>query len=1319
MLHLQRVRLLTVLALVVSAIILAQNLPLFGPAISSPLSNGTALQKVKQTYGRLPLAFEPNLGQINSQALYLSRGSGYSLFLAEDAAVIGLKKAGTDGQSRANLVRMKWLGSNPTARVSAQEELPGKSNYFKGNLPSQWHTDVPTYARVEYRELYPGIDLAFYGNQRQLEYDFLVDPGADPASIRLSFDGVDKLELNARGELLLHTSEGVLLQHAPEIYQTKDGQKIMVKGGYHLVNSESGETEVDFSVENYERSLPLVIDPVLAYSTYLGGTGDDQGKAIAVDSGGNAYITGYTFSANFPNNNALYPDYDATYPLGDAFVTKLNAAGSAVVYSTYLGGDNADIGNGIAVDSSGNAYIAGYTSSINFPVTNNAYSTTGFGNKDIFVTKLNAAGNGLVYSTFIGSSKDDVPNAIALDSSGNAYITGYTTSEGYPTTPGAFSTGIGSLNIKDAFVTKLSADGSSLLYSTFLGGSAEDIANGIAVDSSGSAYITGQTASVDFPVTPGAFGTSQSGGAEVFVTKLNATGTSLIYSGELSGANGDFGDAIALDANNNAYVAGHTFSTNFPTTSNAYQTTSHGGGDGFVAKINPAGSALIYSTYVGGSSDDQVLAIGVTNLGEAVITGQTSSSDFPVTPGYLYDSFGGIPFDAYVLKLNPAGSSLVNATFLGGNDADVGSGLALDSAGNAYITGYTKSANFPVTNGALDTTYNSGYDAFVAKINRETDLAITKTVDNPTPQIGDLVKYTVTVSNNGPAAATNVKITDQPPSGLTAVKATVTMGTYDPASGLWTIASLPAGQSAVLTLEATIGQAGSLTNTATLTALDQFDTNPNNNTAQVTLSITSADVSVQKSVDISAPALNQNVTFTIKINNAGPDAATNIKVTDKLPAGLQLVSATPLQGSYDSASGVWSAGNLAKNGATLTLKLVATPVQAGNITNTASKTGQGEFDPDASNNSASVTLTVATADIKIQKSMLGTPAANRNIQFTVSATNNGPGSASGVQVLDKLPAGLQYVSSTDSQGAYDPATGYWNVGNLTLGQTATLNVTATVTAPGQITNTAIKSAENEIDPDSNNDSASVSLNVGSTDVLVQKGVNNSSPKTGDSITYTVTLINLGSIPATNIVVSEALPEGLSADTNYATPSMGSYDQSKGTWTIPKLDSGVFASLTLTGVVVRPGAFSNTAAKTSQDQFDPNAGNDSSQVNFTVAGQDWLVNRSVDDGQGDQPGSFSYAVTRAPAGNRVIFASSINTVTLAAGTTLQANSGITIQGQCGLTGSPAVSIVNAQANSGSLTLNGNVTIDGVSFSGLPLKLRATNGANHLICVKAGK
>jgi hypothetical protein len=718
-------------------------------------AKGIGIQAEKPTlaYANLPLSFEANHGQTAREVKFLSHGKGYVLFLTSDEAVLALRKP--DGGSRETearraklkignskldstngiarplikgveppingfesrsassesgaqiALRMKLLGANPAARVRGEEELPGKANYFFGNNPAKWRTNVPTYAKVSYKNVYRGVDLVYYGKQGRLEHDFVVSPGADVGRIRLRLEGSKKVALDAGGNLLLAVEGGEVRFERPLIYQEDSGGRQEIPGGYVL----NGAREVALKVGPYDRSKPLVIDPVVAYSTYLGGNSDGQGDGIAADSSGNAYVTGWTASTNFPTSAGAYQ----TSLVGgtNAFITKLNPTGSALVYSTYLGGGS-DYGIAIAVDSSGDAYVAGTTYSSSFPTTQGAFQTSLAGYENAFVAALNPTGSALLYSTYLGGNSYDWAYGIAVDSSRNAYVSGGTSSTNFPVSDEAFQTTYGGGG-DDAFVTKLNPTGTKLVYSTYLGGSRTDYVGSIALDSSANAYVTGVTHSSNFPTTLEAFQAKQpecSGCSGAFVSKLNPTGTALVYSTYLGGSTYDFGSGVAVDGSGDAYVTGGTSSSDFPT-EHPLQSALKGRQNAFVTELSPEGSSLVYSTYLGGSGSDFGESIALDPQGDAYVTGSTSSPDFPgasastIEPGY-----NGAFADGFVAAVQAGGGSLLYSTYGGGTGDNYGIGIAVDSSQDVYVTGTTSpgptgplpafgSFDFPTTPGAF------------------------------------------------------------------------------------------------------------------------------------------------------------------------------------------------------------------------------------------------------------------------------------------------------------------------------------------------------------------------------------------------------------------------------------------------------------------------------------------------------------------------------------------------------------------------------------------------------------------------------------------
>ena len=718
---------------------------------------------------KLPLAFESAPDGVN----YLARGAGLSVAVQATGVAIRLGKSA----EKSATIQLKFAGSNARAQARPERKLPGTSNYFIGSDRSKWRTGVPNFEQVSYLGVYPGIDLIYYGNQSQLEYDFRVQPGSNPSAIRMIFESESRPAVSKDGDLLV----GKLRQHRPVAYQTIQDTRRPVDCRYVVRNS----GEVGLELGAYDNNLPLVIDPVLSYASYMGGSVNDGVTSVKVDAAGNLYIAGFTTSPGFPVKGAAQTSFGgSTSPVkqgqfGDAFVAKLNPAGNSVVYATYVGGNGDDFATSLAIDAAGNAYIAGSTQSSNFPASATAPQRTykGFTNDngfynpgDGFTVKLNPAGNQLLYATYLGGALNDLAMGIAVDGSGNAVVVGATTSSDFPTTAGSLypqyrganNTGpnFGPSIAGDGFITILNAAGSAFSYSTYFGGAGRDGISSVALDAQNNIYVGGITLSSDFPVTAGAAqGTfkgvpSQVNGStrvpgDGFISKLSSA-RALVYSTFLGGARMDAVTGIAVDSEGFAYVTGGTVSTDFPVSAGAAQSSYRGsgavgtigaayGGDAFVTKLNTTGTAFSYSTYLGGSGDEGGLGIAVDGSGNAFVTGFSLSTDFPKTADALqpiHGGFGGqaiaansefqVPErprntgDAFLTTMSTTGA-ITYSSFYGGRGDDAGATIALDSAGNAYIGGNTLSTALPGTASGAQTTYTGAGqqwprgDGFVTK----------------------------------------------------------------------------------------------------------------------------------------------------------------------------------------------------------------------------------------------------------------------------------------------------------------------------------------------------------------------------------------------------------------------------------------------------------------------------------------------------------------------------------------------------------------------------------------------------------------------------
>ncbi len=677
-----------------------------------------------EAYRNIGMKFQAVADSSGHADAFFSAGAGYKVTIADCNATMDFP---SPSAAQPSSIHMSFAGRTTSPHIEGLDLAESHNNYLIGIDPSRWRTNIAQYGKVLCRGVYPGIDAIYYGNGRQLEYDLIVAPGTDPGRIQLAFVGAKNLKITPEGDLALQTKTQEARLRKPKIYQEFNGRKKDVAGRYVL----KSQTQAGFEIVGYDHSRALIIDPILSYSTYLGGTGSEVAFAVATDSTGNIYVTGFTASLDFPvsTGSLQTSKHGGAF---DIFVSKLNPSGTGLIYSTFIGGSGDEEGYGIAVDTSGNAYVTGYTNSSDFPVTTGSVQTKYGGADDAFVLKLNPAGTGLVYATYLGGTAAEAAYGIALDASGNAYIAGGTASANFPATPASYQNTYKG-GTKDAFAAKFNSTGSQLLYSTFLGGSAEDVALGLAVNPLGTAFVTGYTSSSNFPVTAGALQTAAAGGYDAFVTALNAQGSALVYSTYLGGASNDSANAIAIDGSNNAFVAGYTASSNFPHGGGVFQPAKNAGDDAFVAKLDQTGGTLPFSTFLGGGGDDYALAIGVDSGGTVYVAGDTTSTDFPQSADAAQSISKGGDFTSFLSILNPAGVVLNYSTYFGGGGDETAFGLAL-TAGQIVIVGYTSSTDFPVTSGVLQSVRGGGEDAFIAGFTNRT--AQSPTADSVTPNSG-------------------------------------------------------------------------------------------------------------------------------------------------------------------------------------------------------------------------------------------------------------------------------------------------------------------------------------------------------------------------------------------------------------------------------------------------------------------------------------------------------------------------------------------------------------------------------------------------------
>jgi uncharacterized repeat protein (TIGR01451 family) len=1026
------------------------------PGLSQPDAGTKA--RIAEAYGRQPLGFEANRGQTDAGVQFVSRGAGYTLFLTSTEAVLALRRASPETTERTvtTPLRMKLVDSNPAPRVSQADELPGKSNYIIGSDRRNWHTQVPRYGKVKYEDVYPGVDLVYYGNQQQLEYDFIVSPGADPDVIELAFEGAQALRVDDAGDLLLDIGDGEVRLKTPLIYQETDGRRVQIPGGYR----KTGSDRVAFHLGAYDSTRPLVVDPIVLYSTYLGGSGQDFALGIATDHRSVVYVTGYTSSVNFPTSGAPQPACAASSVDGqceDAFITALGPNGT-FGYSTYIGGTFADVATGIAVrDDTGEIYIAGWTRSPDFPTANAIDAVFGESSERAFAAKLSSDGSELVYSTYLDVEDRSLIESyggplvvraygIAVDSDGAAYVTG--SARGY-------------YGLSDVFVTKLTADGSSLAYVVRFGSSGDDVAYGIAVDGQGYASVTGATNSPDFP----RFGSSRpasdvqplADGSRGFAARLVPDGSAFVYSTYLFGV----GTGLAV-AGPNTYITGVLPQPGRST-------------DAFVAVLGVDGYVSNFRIF-GGSGEDRGSGIGVDWFGAVWVTGVTASTDFPLIHP-LHGQVHGV--DAFVMRLSYWGLEPLFSTYLGGSGQQLmseignsylsgpppGPALAADRFGSmlphqpypfglAYVAGFTDSTDFPTAGyfPSMQPTKNGPVNGFVTAIiddgvPTKPNLVITNHPDFPTGpfELGFTLPYLFQVTNKGPAPAFDVWFVDKLPPGVIVdlVFVSTPSTPYLPPQtcyhdAMWVgcrVAwTLSEGESVFVGINATPTTVGAQINTAAVLAegdnswpfLNWFsgftqdwiwaedaardgDIRDNSVTTTTIINPGSADLSVTGSASADVVMPGDTLTYALDVENHGPSATAATTLTETLPAGATLISATqtgnPSGGGCTGTTVItcqWSALSLSSVGR---VTIVVRATSPGTLTNTAVVSSVGT-DPNSSNNAVTFTTKVNTP-----------PTANAGPDQIASAGTN-------CQALVTLNG----TASSDPDG--DTLTFTWTIDNL-------------------------------------------------------------------------------------------------------------------------------------------------------------------------------------------------------------------------------------------------------------------------------------------------
>ena len=942
----------------------------------SILSPGTppAIRVRPANFNHLPLYFIENRGQVDGRVSHYLLGRDKTIFFTPQGAHFVLHQ-----DARRWTVRLDFLDAQATV-PTGQNRSDANISHFRGQR-ADWKNDISAYMGLRYTDLWPGIDLDYVGEGGHLKYTFQVAPGADPANIRFVYRGAESVRLTATGGLSVSTPLGVFDDSAPLAWQIIEGKRIDVPVRFAL-ETLADASVASFVLGDYDRSQRLILDPaIFVFSGFLGGAGNEIGYAMAADGSG-VYVAGETTSNELSFPVTVGPD--TLFNGGtDAFVAKLNTAGTALIYVGYIGGSGNETGFGIAVDAAGAAYVTGSTTSTeaDFPVVGGP-DITANGGTEAFVAKVNAAGTALVYAGFIGGSGTDSGRGIAVDGTGAAYVTGVTNSNNL--IPAGLSVGpdLVANGGNDGFIVKVNAAGNALAYAGYIGGSANDEGRGVAVDATGAAYITGfaasteATAPVAFPVNIGPDVTYNGGSLDAYVGKVNAAGTGFTYLGYIGGSGFDQSLGIAVDGTGAAYVTGTTGSTEatFPV-SGGPDITFNGGAfdqDAFVAKINSAGTGLVYAGYIGGSNSETANAIAVDATGAAYITGTTMSAEttvpvpFPVVDGPDL-TFNGIGVDgvgdAFIAKVVVSGASLQYCGYIGGTQGEIGHGIAVDATGAAYVAGYTRSTEangFPIVSGP-DATYNGLIrDAFVTKVAdiASADLAITKT-DAPDPvSVGSNLTYTITVTNNGPNAATNVSVVDTLPASVSFVSSTASQGSCSgTATVTCNLGGIANGASATVSIVVTPGTAGTLNNTATVSATET-DSNAANNSATTSTTVTgvNADLAVSVSATPNPVSVNGTLSYSVQVVNNGPLNATGVTLTTNLSgSAFNFVSITPSQGSCTGTTAATCSLGALANGANASVSVVVTPTAVGSVTLTAAGSAT-QPDGNAGNNNAALTV---------------------------------------------------------------------------------------------------------------------------------------------------------------------------------------------------------------------------------------------------------------------------------------------------------------------------------------------------------------------------
>ncbi len=676
---------------------------------------------VTKNLASMPIAFTENQGQWDDEVLYRANAGGATMWFTLNGVFYQFTRRIIDENSidsdenfdpiyynfdrepnniETMMIKAIFVGINSSPVLRSEELMEYKCNYFIGNDPEKWKSDVSNYQAIVYENIYNGIDLKYYGNGRQMEYDFICDPGVDISQIRIQYEGVESISVNALGELVVETKWNSVTEEHPVVYQMEGSTRKEISGLYQLFENNTFSFELG---NDYDPTKAVIIDPVLEYSSYLGGVSEGENSTdIEIDDNGNVYITGYAFSSDFPTLNPYQEEWAGSW---DVFLTKIDSTGENLIFSTYFGGSVSETSKGIKLDMNGSIYLTGHTNSPDFP-TINAYQSI-YDSCDAFIAKFSNSGNELIYSTYLGGSNYEACASIDIDSAGCAYVTGFTKSIDFPTVNPIQEYQDG----QEVFITKMNANGDDIIYSTFLGGSGSELGQEIVVDSEGNVYIVGLTNSTDYPVQ-NPFQIQNSGLYDVFLTKLNSIGSSILYSTYLGGESNDHCSNIVLGDPGEIYLAGGTISAEFPVV-NAYQDNHAGDADIFITKLNYLENEIEFSTFFGGSSSESVHGLSIDSTGVIYLGGNTNSLDFPLFEPFQ-NSFQGLNHDCYFTYFNSDITEIIFSTYLGGSSDDVIASLVGNNSGAVYFVGSSISEDFPVRN-AFQDELNGFHDITIGK----------------------------------------------------------------------------------------------------------------------------------------------------------------------------------------------------------------------------------------------------------------------------------------------------------------------------------------------------------------------------------------------------------------------------------------------------------------------------------------------------------------------------------------------------------------------------------------------------------------------------